>query len=72
MLVIACKTKKIVNIALIIEEIKATAVTGFEILLNKGPNKATKPPTIIEIKYLGYLDTLEKNSPINPTKRLHF
>ena len=31
-------------------------------------NQATK----IEIKYLGYLATLEKNSPINPTKRLLF
>ena len=59
-------------IALIIEEIKATAVIGLEIFLNKGPNKATKPPIIIEIKYLGYLATLEKNSPINPTKRLLF
>ena len=59
-------------IALITEEIKATAVTGLDIFLNKGPNKATIPPTIIEIKYLGYLATLEKNSPINPTKRLLF
>jgi len=56
-------------IALIIDEIKATAVTGFDIFLNKGPSKATIPPTIIEIKYLGYLATLEKNSPINLTKR---
>ena len=55
-----------------IEEIKATAVKGFDIFLNRGPNKATIPPTIIEIKYLGYLATLEKNSPINPTKRLLF
>ena len=55
-----------------IEDIKATAVTGFEIFLNRGPSKATNPPTIIEIKYLGYLATLEKNSPINPTKRLLF
>ena len=59
-------------IALIIEEIKATAVTGFDIFLKRGPNKATIPPTIIETKYLGYLATLEKNSPINPTKRLLF
>jgi len=58
--------------ALITDEINATAVTGFEIFLNKGPIKATKPPAIMEIKYLGYLDTLEKNSPINPTKRLLF
>ena len=54
------------------EEIKAIAVTGFEIFLNKGPNKAIKPPAIIEIKYLGYLATLEKNSPINPTNSVLF
>ena len=55
-----------------IEEIKAIAVIGFEIFLNKGPNRATNPPRIIEIKYLGYLATLEKNSPINSTNRLLF
>ena len=60
------------TIALIIDEIKATTVNGFELFLNKGPNNATKPPAIIEIKYLGYLATLEKNSPINSTKRLLF
>ena len=54
------------------EEIIAIAVIGLEIFLNNGPKRATKPPIIIEIKYLGYLDTLEKNSPINPTKRLLF
>ena len=58
--------------ALIIEEIKETAVTGFEIFLNRGPNKATIPPAIIEIKYLGYLATLEKNSPINSTNSVLF
>ena len=60
------------TIALIIEEIKAKTVNGFEMFLNKGPNNATKPPATIEIKYLGYLATLEKNSPINSTKRLLF
>ena len=70
--VIAFKTKKKVKKALIIEEINPIAVIGFEIFLNKGPNKATKPPAIIEIKYLGYLATLEKNSPINITNRLLF
>tara|TARA_B100000674_G_scaffold330768_1_gene276222 strand:- start:132 stop:305 length:174 start_codon:yes stop_codon:yes gene_type:complete len=54
-------------IALIIDDINAIRVTGFAIFLNNGPNKATRPPTTIEIKYLGYLATLEKNSPINTT-----
>ena len=58
--------------ALITEEIKATKVTGFDLFLNKGSNIATKPPAIIEIKYLGYLETLEKNSPISSTIRLLF
>ncbi len=54
-------------IALIIDDINAIKVTGFDIFLNKGPNKATSPPMTIEIKYFGYLATLEKNSPINTT-----
>ena len=66
---IAFNTKKIVIKALIIEEISAIKVVGFDIFWNKGPTKATRPPTIIEIKYLGYLATLEKNSPINYTNR---
>ena len=58
--------------ALITEEIKPTKINGFDLLLNKGCSNATKPPAIIEIKYLGYLATLEKNSPISPTIRLLF
>ena len=58
--------------ALITEDIKPTKVNGFALFLNKGPINATKPPTIIEIKYLGYLATLEKNSPINSTISLLF
>ena len=65
----AFNTKKKVIAALTTDDINATAVIGFDIFLNNGPNKATKPPTMIEIKYLGYLATLEKNSPINHTIR---
>ena len=68
----ACKIKKNVMKALMAEEIRAIEVIGFDLFLNKGPNRATKPPTIIEIKYFGYLATLEKNSPINLTKRILF
>ena len=70
--VIAFRRKKTVIIALIIEAINATAVEGFLIFLNNGSINATNPPTIIEIKYLGYLATLEKNSPINSTNRILF
>ena len=58
--------------ALIIEDTKATRVNGFALFLNKGSSNATKPPAIMEIKYLGYLATLEKNSPISSTIRLLF
>ena len=58
--------------ALKIEDIKPTIVSGFDLFLNKGSSKATSPPTIIDIKYLGYLATLEKNSPISTTNRLLF
>tara|TARA_B100000579_G_C22631088_1_gene756649 strand:- start:598 stop:780 length:183 start_codon:yes stop_codon:yes gene_type:complete len=58
--------------ALITEDIKPNKVNGFDLLLNKGSSNATKPPAIIEIKYLGYLETLEKNSPIGSTIRLLF
>ena len=58
--------------ALITEDIKPTIVSGFDLFLNKGPTNATSPPTIMDIKYLGYLATLEKNSPISPTNRLLF
>ena len=55
--------------ALITEDIKPTKINGFDLLLNKGWSNATSPPAIIEIKYLGYLATLEKNSPISSTNR---
>ncbi len=58
--------------ALITEDIKPNIVNGFDLFLNKGSSSATSPPTIIDIKYLGYLATLEKNSPISTTKRLLF
>jgi len=58
--------------ALKTEEIKATNVSGFDLFLNKGSSNATIPPTMMDIKYLGYLATLEKNSPISSTNRLLF
>ena len=58
--------------ALITEDIKPTKINGFDLLLNKGWSNATSPPAIIEIKYLGYLATLEKNSPMSTTIRLLF
>ena len=58
--------------ALNTEDIKPTIVIGFDLFLNKGSSKATSPPTIMDIKYLGYLATLEKNSPISSTTRLLF
>ena len=53
--------------ALKTDDTRPTVVNGLDLFLNKGSNKATSPPTIIEIKYLGYLATLEKNSPISST-----
>ena len=58
--------------ALKIEDIKPTIVNGFDLFLNNGSSNATSPPTTIDIKYLGYLATLEKNSPISSTNRLLF
>ena len=58
--------------ALITDDIKPTKVNGFDLLLNNGASNATNPPAIIEIRYLGYLATLEKNSPISSTIRLLF
>ena len=58
--------------ALITEDIKPTKVNGFDLFLNKGSSNATKPPAIIENKYLGYLETFEKNWPISSTIRLVF
>ena len=58
--------------ALITEDIKPTKMNGFDLFANKGWSNATKPPAIIDIKYFGYLATLEKNSPISSTIRLLF
>ena len=58
--------------ALITEDIKPTKVNGFDLFLNKGSSNAASPPTMMDIKYLGYLATLEKNSPISTTNRLLF
>ena len=58
--------------ALKTEDIKPTIVSGFDLFLNRGWSNATSPPAIIDIKYLGYLETLEKNSPIGTTNRLLF
>jgi len=58
--------------ALKTEDIKPTIVSGFDLFLNRGSSSATSPPTIIDIKYLGYLETLVKNSPISTTIRLLF
>ena len=68
----AFSTKKTVINALITEDIKPTKINGFDLLLNNGCSNATNPPAIIDIKYLGYLATLEKNSPISSTIRLLF
>ena len=53
--------------ALKTDDTRPTIVSGLDLFLNKGSSNATSPPTIIEIKYLGYLATLEKNSPISST-----
>ena len=58
--------------ALKTEDIRPTIVSGFDLFFNKGSSSATSPPTIIDIKYLGYLATFEKNSPISSTNRLLF
>ena len=58
--------------ALKTDDTKPTIVNGFDLFLNKGSTNATKPPAIIEIKYFGYLATLEKNSPMSSTNRLLF
>ena len=58
--------------ALKTDDIIPIRVKGFDLFLKRGSINATRPPTIIEIKYLGYLATLEKNSPISSTNRLLF
>ena len=40
------------------------AVIGFLPSLTKGEIAAVKTPKTIVMRYLGYLETLEKNSPI--------
>ena len=40
------------------------AVIGLPLRLIKGEIAAVKTPKTIVIRYLGYLETLEKNSPI--------
>ena len=58
--------------ALKTEDIKPTMVSGFDLFLNKGSSSAASPPILMDIKYLGYLATLEKNSPISTTNTLLF
>ena len=58
--------------ALKTEDINPTIVNGFDLFFNRGSTSATRPPTMIDIKYFGYLATLEKNSPISSTNRLLF
>ena len=58
--------------ALKTEDIKPNIVSVLDLFLNKGSSNATSPPTMMDIKYLGYLATLEKNSPISTTNRLLF
>ena len=58
--------------ALKTEDINPTIVRGFDLFLNKGSSKEASPQTMMDIKYFGYLSTLEKNSPISSTNRLLF
>ncbi len=44
--------------------INEIAVIGLRLLLNNGPKEAVNTPKIMVMRYLGYLATLEKNSPI--------
>ncbi len=53
---------------LISAPIKEIAVTGLELRLTKGSKPAANTPRIIVMRYLGYLATLEKNSPIGILK----
>ena len=56
------KTK--VKRPLIKAPINDIAVTGFLLRRINGSSEAAKTPRMIVIRYLGYLETLEKNSPI--------
>tara|TARA_B100000579_G_scaffold33823_1_gene23644 strand:- start:68 stop:304 length:237 start_codon:yes stop_codon:yes gene_type:complete len=52
---------------------RATAVIGLLPRLIKGEIAEVKTPKTIVIRYLGYLETLEKNSPIllSPKEGIH-
>ena len=48
---------------------RAIAVIGFLPLLIKGEIAAVKTPNTIVMRYFGYLETFEKNSPIFYTQK---
>ena len=56
--------KSSVKRPLIKAPINEIAVTGFLLRRINGSREAAKTPRMIVIRYLGYLETLEKNSPI--------
>jgi len=66
---IALKRKPRVNNPLIKAPIRDIAVTGLLLRFTKGSKAAAKTPRTIVIRYLGYLRTLAKNSPINNLKK---
>ena len=53
-----------VNRPLMNAPIKAIAVIGLLLRRSKGSKAEVNIPRMIVMKYLGYLDTLEKNSPM--------
>ena len=61
---IALNKKIIVISPLTKAPIRAMAVIGLLPRLIKGEIEAVKTPKTIVMRYLGYLETLEKNSPI--------
>ena len=61
---IARSTSRIVERPLINAPSKAIAVIGLLLRRINGFKAAVKIPRIIVMKYLGYLETLEKNSPM--------
>ncbi len=60
----AFNKKNIVKSPLKNAPIREIAVMGLPLRLIKGDIAAVKTPKTIVIRYLGYLETLEKNSPI--------
>ena len=52
--------------------IRAMAVIGLLPRLIKGEIAAVKTPKTIVMRYLGYLETFEKNSPIFYTQKTEF